>query len=135
MKQYIRRFFYFGIGVFLGSLVVMALFGDRDIQCSYFPNDRVLYDMRKKELVVVPYARCIMECVQFPDSNFVQILKESRVNFSQSEAQADKPCKKYLLHWTDADKSEWDILTLKCEDTLRILSLQSVDHTLDCRCP
>jgi hypothetical protein len=47
--KFTRKLFFFGIGVVLGTAGVVWMFGDRtDIQCTYFPNDRVLYDLRLK---------------------------------------------------------------------------------------
>ncbi len=44
-----KRLGYFFIGVSIGSFVVYLFFGARtDIQCNYFPEDRVLYDLRLK---------------------------------------------------------------------------------------
>ncbi|TVQ79016.1 MAG: hypothetical protein EA358_04150 [Flavobacteriales bacterium] len=136
MKVYLRRFFYFGIGVFLGSLVVMALFGDRDIQCSYFPNDRVLYDMRGKEMTVAPYVECLMECYDFPDSNYAFVFRESKVDFKNSEAKMDKVCKTYPLEWKNNAKEKWWILVNNCTDTIVVLDLKPLgEKTISCNCP
>lgn len=44
-----RKIVFFGLGVVLGTVLVFWIFGERDdIQCTYFPNDRVLYDLRLK---------------------------------------------------------------------------------------
>jgi hypothetical protein len=136
MKVYLRRFFYFGIGVFLGTLVVMALFGDRDIQCSYFPNDRVLNDLRKKEVRFAPYARCLMECYDFPDSNVANVFREAKVDFKKSEAREDKVCKKYPLLWTEDEDKIWHILINNCEDSVVVLNLQRLGlNVKTCVCP
>ncbi|MCH8545694.1 MAG: hypothetical protein LAT54_03100 [Cryomorphaceae bacterium] len=135
MKVYLRRFFYFGIGVFFGTLIVYALFGDRDIQCSYFPNDRVLYDMRKKELKASPFAMCQMECYQFNDSLFDNVLREAKINFKQSQAKEDILCKKYPLTWKDTDGQVWQILTQNCKEELRILSVVKAGSEVTCTCP
>lgn len=44
----LRRILWYGLGVGLGVLLVGALFSDRDLECSYFPNDRVLTELHRK---------------------------------------------------------------------------------------
>lgn len=135
MKIYLRKFFYFGIGIFLGVLVVKALFGGRDIQCSYFPNDRVLNDMRKKTRNVSPYAQCLMDCHLFSDTLFSAVFREAKIDFKYSEAREDMICKKYPLTWVDASGNAWDILTQNCTDELRVLAVKPRDTDLECICP
>jgi hypothetical protein len=136
MKVYLRKFFYFGIGIFLGMLVVKALFGGRDIQCSYFPNDRVLNDLRQKKHEITPYAQCLMECYQFEEGFFERVFRESKVDFKNSEANIDMVCKKYALVWRQDDDLTWDILVHNCTSEVRVLALRPRGDSLkDCVCP
>lgn len=48
MKKLLRRLLWYGFGVGLGVLLVGFLFRDRDFECSYFPNDRVLAELHRK---------------------------------------------------------------------------------------
>lgn len=48
MKKLLRRVLWYGFGVGLGVLLVGFLFRDRDFECSYFPNDRVLAELHRK---------------------------------------------------------------------------------------
>ncbi len=136
MKVFLRKFFYFGIGLFLGTLVVKALFGGRDIQCSYFPNDRVLNDFRQKNRVLTPYAQCLMECYQFEDSLFDRVFRESKVDFKNSEAKMDLVCKKYPLVWNQDDDKTWDILVHNCKSEVRVLAIKPrANEIKECICP
>ncbi len=50
--KFARKVAFFSGGVVLGTVLVVWMFGERtDIQCTYFPNDRVLYDLRLKTWV------------------------------------------------------------------------------------
>lgn len=46
--KFLRRLLWYGIGLGLGVLLVYAVFGDREMECSYFPNDRVLTELHRK---------------------------------------------------------------------------------------
>ncbi|MGA1398729.1 MAG: hypothetical protein ACO31K_08820 [Schleiferiaceae bacterium] len=50
MKKLLRRMLWYGFGVGLGILLVAFIFKDRDFECSYFPNDRVLAELHRKPL-------------------------------------------------------------------------------------
>jgi len=43
-----QRLLRFAIGVAIGSAIAYGFFGNRDWQCSYFPNQRVLVELSKK---------------------------------------------------------------------------------------
>jgi hypothetical protein len=48
VKKLLRRILWYGFGVGLGVLLVAFIFKDRDFECSYFPNDRVLAELHRK---------------------------------------------------------------------------------------
>lgn len=47
MKFY-QRFAYYLVGLVMGCFFVATIFSGRDIRCNYFPNARVLNDLRNK---------------------------------------------------------------------------------------
>lgn len=90
----LRKFLLFGFGLGLGTLMVYFFFGDRDIECSYFPNDRVLYDLRKKEIQ-------IKQNLDPADTiGLRDALERGQVDFEKSSAQAEG-CKQYYLGLED----------------------------------
>jgi hypothetical protein len=48
VNKLLRRILWYGFGVGLGVLLVAFIFRDRDFECSYFPNDRVLAELHRK---------------------------------------------------------------------------------------
>lgn len=40
-----QRFSWYALGLGLGTVLVIFFFSDRDFQCTYLPNNRVLVDM------------------------------------------------------------------------------------------
>jgi hypothetical protein len=50
VNKLLRRILWYGFGVGLGVLLVAFIFRDRDFECSYFPNDRVLAELHRKPL-------------------------------------------------------------------------------------
>ena len=46
--KFTYRFAYYLIGLLMGLFIVAAIFSGKDTRCNYFPNARVLNDLRNK---------------------------------------------------------------------------------------
>ena len=46
--KFAHRFAYYLVGLIMGSFFVAAVFSGKDTRCNYFPNARVLNDLRNK---------------------------------------------------------------------------------------
>lgn len=46
--KFVHRFAYYLLGLIMGSFIVAAVFSGKDTRCNYFPNARVLKDLRSK---------------------------------------------------------------------------------------
>ncbi len=112
-----KKLFFFGIGIALGLLMVLFLFGNREIQCAYFPNDRVLYDFRKKQQVFSETATAQAADLKIDSLAITQILHNSKVLFDQSNSRL-KPCGQYLLEWEQPSKKILHIALDNCDSTL-----------------
>lgn len=112
-----KKLLFFSIGIALGLLMVAFLFGNRDIQCAYFPNDRVLYDMRKKQVLFTDAAQKQAAAFKLDSVAFDQILHNSKVLFDQSDSR-QKPCGTYLLQWQNPAKEQLHIKLENCDSTV-----------------
>lgn len=112
-----KKLFFFGIGIALGLLMVLFLFGGRDIQCAYFPNDRVLYDFRKKQPIFEGAAQQQATELQIDSLALHQILHNSKVLFKQSNSR-QKPCGTYVLEWERPSNEMLQIAVENCDSTL-----------------
>ena len=89
MSGVLGRLKYYLIGVGLGVVAVYFMFGNRDFQCSYFPNDRVLNDLRSKEMVFSDQAACAQACLALDSNDIDHLLTAGQVDFEA-----------YLPWWT-----------------------------------
>ena len=46
--KFVHRFAYYLVGLVMGSFFVALVFSGKDTRCNYFPNARVLNDLRNK---------------------------------------------------------------------------------------
>jgi len=94
--------------------MVMFIFGDRDIESTYFPNDRVLYDLRKKEM-------SLAEGLNSSDSIGLSLaLEEAKVDFDASNI-GERDCNIYVLNLED-EQLQFEIEN--CDSTATVLAVK-----------
>lgn len=126
----LRKLLYFGIGAGIGTILVIFMFGGRDdIQCSYFPNDRVLYDIRLKELVVDDHIRCLETCNNLDSTFWQNVLHSGKVDFENTGRGLDS-CKTYPIHaqWKDTE------VVVNIENCSKKARVQSIEGLNSCSC-
>lgn len=131
MSGVLGRLKYYLIGVILGVIAVYFMFGNRDFQCSYFPNDRVLNDLRSKELVFSETAECTKTCLKLDSNDVHQILVAGAVSFNESEPRKE-PCGEYELVTKLPDDREIRARFLNCDSTATVLWFKK--EGTDCGC-
>ena len=93
---FLNRLKYYLIGVAIGSVMVFFMLGSRsDIKCSYFPNQRVLNDISKKEMAFSNLAACQFSYLN-NDTTFInKLLSGGKVDFERSNTKKESPYKCY----------------------------------------
>lgn len=107
------------LGLGLGMLMVYFFFGDRDIGCSYFPNDRVLSDLRKKEINLSADLQAEMNKNGLDTSGLHFALEFGRINFGDSEIN-DMDCNVYQLELKSKEKI---FFIENCDSTASIVNI------------
>lgn len=106
----------------MGILIVVFLFGDRDIQCSYFPNDRVLYDLRAKEIKYLPETEAQMVRNNIDTSEISAILMMGNVDFSRSDTENDS-CNMYWIDFKPKESRKISAQFRNCDSTATVLQV------------
>lgn len=84
-------------------MVVVFMFGDRDdIQCTYFPNDRVLYDIRGKQMVIPADIQRQLDESSLDSADIQDMLTGGKVDFEKTDRGMDS-CKTY---WIDLNRED-----------------------------
>lgn len=113
--SFLKKALFYLIGVGLGVLIVIFLFGDRDdIQCSYFPNDRVLYDIRGKERVIPADIQLQLNEAALDSIDIHDMLTGGEVDFDQVDRETDS-CKKYWVNLERKDAASFAIQWQNCD--------------------
>lgn len=113
----VQRFKYYGIGVLIGIGFVYALFGQRtDISCTYFPNSRVLSQLRQGSLAYSDSASCQYECLELDSAAMVGFWWYGDVDFRASEPRK-QPNGHY---WIEHKERPW-FMKVENQDTLTLV--------------
>lgn len=84
----------------------MMLFGRRVTSCGYFPNQRVLNDIKKKKIKFRP-DEYPAHLEQYHNTGFIQskLLTYGKIDFSESQARK-KPFPIYQIHYLEIDSKK-----------------------------
>ena len=90
------RFAYYLIGFTLGLFFVTAMFIGKDTRCNYFPNARVLNDLRNKPFEYSENAIQILSQKWLDSTDIKNTLTYGDVDFDRSNVEVDNG-KRYII--------------------------------------
>ncbi len=120
----------FAIGAFIGLMLVVVLFADKDI-LGFLPNNRVLEDIQNSNLMITEDQKAKLECLDLDDSDIFEMIENADVDFSNSVTSYVKETvllkgiekvinvKKYLLEYKGVTLSFWICL----DESLAIINV------------
>ena len=82
--KFAHRFAYYLIGLIMGLFFVAAVFIGKDTRCNYFPNARVLNDLRNKPFYYSDKASQVLNEKWIDTADIKNTLKYGDVDFDNS---------------------------------------------------
>jgi len=82
--KFAHRFVYYLLGLIMGSFVVAAIYSGKDTRCNYFPNARVLNDLRTKPFHYSEQASQVLAEKWIDTIDIKNTLKYGDVDFDES---------------------------------------------------
>lgn len=107
--KFVHRFAYYLVGLIMGLFFVAAIFSGKDTRCNYFPNARVLNDLRNKPFYYSDKASQILAEKWIDTTDIKNTLKFGDVDFDKSNVEIKKG-KLYIIEGQTTKKQE---ITLK----------------------
>ena len=107
--KFVHRFAYYLVGLILGLFVVAAIFTGKDTRCNYFPNARVLNDLRNKPFNYSEKASQILAEKWIDTVDIKNTLKYGDVDFDKSNIEL----KKGKLYSIEGKTTKNEEITLK----------------------
>lgn len=121
MKLVNRVGYYLG-GFTIGIILVFFFLSGKKTSCSYFPNARVLKEIRSKKRVVSPEAQQFFTKNAIDTIVLTKMLYQGNVNFGRSETDHEAPCRIYIIDGKH-QKKKIEIAVEECEkDTLAVIT-------------
>jgi|TARA_B110000037_G_scaffold222921_1_gene300502 hypothetical protein len=124
--KFIHRFAYFLIGLVIGSIFVYFIWNKKDVQFDYFPNSRVLKNIKNDIRVFDSKALAQMIEIGIDTADISDILEYGDVDFKNSLPR-QKPCKKYLIQGEPKEKKV--LITIKkCDSVSTINNVKLINN-------
>jgi hypothetical protein len=109
------RFAYYLVGLVMGLFVVAAIFTGKDTRCNYFPNARVLNDLRNKPFVYSDKASQILNEKWVDTADIKNTLQFGDVDFDKSNINVEKG-KLYTVYGKTAKNQEITVEVINYSD-------------------
>lgn len=122
MLAFLKRLFFYAVGIGLGVLLVMAFFGDRDFDYAYGAEARVKKLFRTKTVDSTSLVWDVLDLSA--DSAYYWAVVDGNVHFSDSEPRKE-PCGEYRMTFTHQGVA-FEMLLENCQDTVRVLELSEL---------
>ncbi|MTH16672.1 DUF4258 domain-containing protein [Flavobacterium sp. LC2016-01] len=103
--KFVHRFAYYLIGLVMGCFFVALVFSGKDTRCNYFPNARVLNNLRTKPFQYSPKAIQTLNEKWVDTADIKNTLTYGDVDFDQSNVPFKKG-KLYIIEGKTAKNQE-----------------------------
>lgn len=118
---FLRRLKFYSIGIGLGIIIVLVFFGDREISCAYFPNQRVLKKITSNT-VFFPAESCLSDTTGLLKS----LATQGRVDFGKSKINRDEEDQaktQYSVTLEQSNRTLGLVIEVENDSTNRILEI------------
>ncbi|MGA9637492.1 DUF4258 domain-containing protein [Flavobacterium sp.] len=95
--KFFQRFAYYLVGLVIGLFFVGLIFSGKDTRCNYFPNSRVLNDLRSKPFNYSEKASAVLAESWIDTIDIKNTLQFGDVDFDQSNTEFGKNTKLYII--------------------------------------
>lgn len=113
-----KRFAYYLGGFSLGIIVVFFIWGGKETSCAYFPNSRVLKEIRSKTTEFSPAALTFFKENNIDTIAVNKILHQGKVHFDESRKGRNVECRVYVISGKH-QKQHLQVEVEECEETYK----------------
>lgn len=116
--KFSQRFAYYGFGLLIGTIFLYFFWDKKNATFDYFPNDRVLKNIRTDVHLYSDEATESMKEIGLDTLDISAILRYGNVDFKKSSPR-EKPCKTYVIDGKPKEKNI-TIIVKKCDSVSTI---------------
>lgn len=119
----LKRVGYYLGGFSIGLILLAFFFSGKKTSCSYFPQERVLKNLRIKPYTLGPTATLDLTSMQLDTVTVNRLLQLGEVDFGASETRRE-PCGYYVILGESEQGQPLKMELENCEKEVMIVSLQ-----------
>ena len=129
---FLQRLKFYGFGLFLGILMVYAMFGTRS--CTT-PNEMKMQELVFQHFELSEKAQCKLKCLRKNEALLKVELRHFEVNYDLSAVRKE-PCGEYFIEPKEPHRAQYNykILMYDCDTITRINDISITDPNLSCNC-
>lgn len=116
--------FYLG-GFSIGLILLAFFFSGKKTSCAYFPQERVLKNLRVKPYNLTPEAAQSLAAMQLDTVTINRLLKIGDVDFGESVPRRE-PCGYFVITGQDEAGNDLMMELDNCKEAVSIVSLTKV---------
>src|SRR5699024_8018095 len=110
-----KRFAYYLGGFSMGVIFLLFFWGGKETSCSYFPNSRVLKEIRSKEQKFSPEALSFFKENNIDSAAIDGVLQHGKVHFDKSEKGRNLECRIYFVSGNTTQEKEVEFQVEMCD--------------------
>lgn len=107
----------------MGALIVVFMFADRNFSCDYFPNARVLSDIRDKQMIIPAEVETQLNTAGLDTADISLMLLSGDIDFSQADRGWDT-CKTYWITLKKQTDQPFSGLWQNCDSSATLLEVK-----------
>lgn len=123
MKFY-QRFAYYLTGLTMGLFIVAMVWSGKDTRCNYFPNARVLNDLRNKPFYFSAKADSVLTQGWIDKEDIKLILQHGDVDFDRSQTREGQT-KRYVITGETRQNKPFTITVINGADQAQLETITS----------
>lgn len=122
----LKRIAYYLGGFSIGLIVLAFFFSGKKTSCAYFPEARVLKNIRTKPYTITTEATIALENLKLDTVTINRLLKLGDVDFGESETRRE-PCPHYIIYGTSEKGVNLKMELENCLKEVKIMDLIVTD--------
>ena len=126
MKFYVRFAYYLG-GFSLGIFFLMLILNGKDSGCSYFPNARVLKDLRSKPFYYSDQAKLALEQKICDTADIKKTLTYGKVDFSRSNKK-EQGGKQYFVVGRNKKNQNIELIVINFSNKVLLADIKPITN-------
>lgn len=120
--NFIKRLGFYMGGFSIGLVFLIFFLSGKRAQCNWFPDDRVIADINKKNSVrFSPEFRTLLANKEIDTTSVIMILKYGDVDFSKSNTDTI-PCNRYYINGRK-ELAKTALIVTNCERFVQVENL------------